>query len=174
MYIIIGLGNPGEKYKNTRHNAGRMAAELIEKSGQVSAKFITPDTFMNKTGAFVAKYVKSKKVAEKLVVIYDDLDLPLGAFKVAFNRGSGGHRGLDSIIRALKTREFTRIRIGIASTTPSGKIKKPKGDVAVEKFILSDFRKPETEILKKVLKKVAEAAAVICEDGREVAMNKYN
>lgn len=158
------MGNPGEEYAKMRHNAGRLASAEIQKLGSPKLKVLIPDTFMNKTGAFVAKYVKSKKAAEKLVVIYDDLDLPLGAMKISYNRSSGGHRGVESIIKALKTQEFVRIRIGIA--------KKKKSDV--EKYILSDFKKPEMEILKKVFKRVAQAVEAIAEDGREVAMNQFN
>jgi len=161
MYIVVGLGNPGEEYSHTRHNTGRMATEFV--SGKVSdIKILTLDTFMNKTGTAVAKVVKSKKAAEKLVVIYDDLDLPLGTLKISYNRSSGGHKGLESIIRALKTKEFTRIRIGIGK----------KEDV--EKYILGEFRKPELETLKKVFKKVTEAVQMIAEEGREKAMNKFN
>src|SRR3989344_6264457 len=99
MYIIVGLGNPGHEYARTRHNTGRMAAEFVSK--KVSGiKVIIPDTFMNKTGRAVAQVVKSKKAAEKLIVIYDDLDLPLGTLKISYNRSSGGHKGLESIIRA--------------------------------------------------------------------------
>ena len=113
MYIIVGLGNPTEEYAHTRHNSGRMAVDFVSKNAKTEAKFIFPDTFMNKSGSFVAKIVKSKKAAEKLIVIYDDLDLPLGSLKVSYNRSSGGHRGLESIIKALKTEAFIRIRIGI-------------------------------------------------------------
>lgn len=173
MYIIVGLGNPKEEYALTRHNAGRMAADFV--SEKVSGvKVFVPDTFMNKTGGAVAKVVKSKKAAEKLVVIYDDLDLPLGTLKISYNRSSGGHRGVESIIKALKTEEFIRIRIGVSPTTPSGKLKKPKGEAEVEKFILSDFKKPEMEILKKMFKKIAEAVGTIAEEGKEVAMTKFN
>src|SRR3989344_192452 len=112
MYIVVGLGNPSAKYAKTRHNTGRMAADNVR--DKVSGiKVFVPDTFMNKTGSAVAKVVKSKRAAEKLIVIYDDLDLPLGTMRISYNRGSGGHKGLESIIRALKTREFIRIRIGI-------------------------------------------------------------
>ena len=110
----------------------------------------------------MAKMVKSKKAAEKLIVIYDDLDLPLGTLKISYNRGSGGHKGLESIIRALKTKEFIRIRIGIGK----------KKDV--EKHILGNFTKLETDTLKKVFKKVSEAVEVIVEEGREIAMNQFN
>jgi len=169
MYIIVGLGNPGEKYARTRHNTGRMAGEYIEKFGDVKAKFIFPDTFMNKSGVAVAKALgnpstalRARKEADKLIVIYDDLDLPLGSLKISYNRGSGGHKGVESIIRVLKTKEFIRIRIGIGK----------KGDV--EKHILSPFKKSELEILKKVFKRTKEAIQIITEEGREKAMNRFN
>lgn len=173
MYIVVGLGNPKEEYSLTRHNTGRMVADLIaEKVNGV--KVITPDTFMNKTGPFVAKHVKSKKAAEKLIVIYDDLDLPLGVMKISYNRSSGGHRGVESIIKALKTEAFIRIRIGISPATPSGKLKKPKGEEAVEKHILTEFKKPEMEVLKKVFKNVVTAVETIKEDGLATAMTEFN
>lgn len=174
MYIVVGLGNPGEQYARTRHNTGRLCAEFIEEKTNVKAKFITPDTFMNKSGVYVAKFIKSKKAAENLVVIYDDLDLPLGTMKISYNRSSGGHRGVESIIRALKTEAFIRIRIGIAPTTPSGKLKKPKGDVAVEKHILGEFKPAELIILKKVFKKAGEALASISDGGLTRAMTEFN
>lgn len=173
MYIVVGLGNPDDEYQSTRHNTGRMAADFVESKVE-GVKVFTPDTYMNKTGNAVAKVVKSKKAAEKLIVIYDDLDLPLGMMKISYNRSSGGHRGVESIIKALKTQEFIRIRIGISPATPSGKLKKPKGEVAVEKHILTDFKKPEFEILKKVFKSVVTAVEVIKEDGLESAMTEFN
>jgi len=167
MYIVVGLGNPGEKYAKTRHNTGRMAADFVADKVE-GIKFVVPDTYMNKSGSFVAKYIKSKKAVQKLIVIYDDLDLPLGALKISYNRSSGGHRGLESVIKALKTEEFIRIRIGISAK------KKPQGEKAVEKHILSEFKKPELEILKKVFKKVKETVETIVGDGKEVAMNRFN
>jgi len=161
MYIVVGLGNPGREYALTRHNTGRMAVDFLSEQVK-SVKVLAPDTFMNHSGKAVAKVVKSKKAAEKLIVIYDDLDLPLGILKISYNRGSGGHKGLESVIHALKTREFIRIRLGIGK----------KKDV--EKHILSNFTKSEMEILKKVFKKTKEVVQVIVEEGREKAMNKFN
>jgi len=173
MYIVVGLGNIGQEYENTRHNTGRMAADLI--SEKVSGvKVFTPDTFMNRTGSAVAKVVKSKKAAEKLIVIYDDLDLPFGALKISYDRGSGGHRGLESIIKALKTREFIRIRIGICPTTPSGKLRKPQGEADVQKYILGEFKKPEMEKLKKVFKTIVTAVETIKDHGLAPAMTEFN
>jgi len=174
MYIVVGLGNLGEEYKNTRHNTGRLAVEYLEKKDISKIKIVHLDTFMNKSGSGVAKIVKSKKAAEKLIVIYDDLDLPIGSMKISYNRGSGGHRGLESIIKALKTEEFIRIRVGTSPTTPSGKLKKPKGDREVEKHILSEFKKSETEILKKVFKRVVTAVETITEYGLPRAMSECN
>ena len=129
---------------------------------------------MNHSGKFLVKFIKTQKAAQKLIVVYDDLDLALGTFKISYNKSSGGHRGVESVIKSLKTEEFIRVRIGIAPTTPTGKIKKPKGEKAVLDFILSEFKPKETEILKKVFKKVSEAIVCIAEDGRERAMNVYN
>ncbi len=165
MYTVVGLGNPGEEYVRTRHNVGRMVAVLVD-----GVKVLEPDTYMNKSGSFVAKYIKSKKAAEKLILIHDDLDLPLGKVKISYNRSSGGHKGVESVIRALKTKEFIRIRIGIAPTTPSGKMKKVSG----EDFVLEEFKKSEESTLKKVVKRAAEAAETIAEEGLSAAMNVFN
>ncbi len=137
-------------------------------------KFILPDTFMNNSGKAVAPLVKTKKDLENLIVIYDDIDLPLGKIKISFNKSSGGHNGLNSVIKALKSQEFLRIRIGISPATPSGKIKKPKGEKAVLNFLLGEFKKPELETLKKLSKKVAEAVEIIFTESKEKAMSLYN
>lgn len=175
MFYVVGLGNPGEEYKDSRHNTGRMATEFFDsKNENKKVKVVVPDTFMNHSGKFVAKFIKTQKAAQKLIVVYDDLDLALGAMKISYNKSSGGHRGVESIIKSLKTQEFIRIRIGIAPTTPSGKLKKPKGEKDVLDFILGEFKPKEIEILKKTLKKVSEAIVCIVEESREKAMNVYN
>jgi len=189
--IIVGLGNPGAEYENTRHNTGRMILDmfrqkndspewqedkklrsLISKKNKIT--LLLPKTFMNKSGEAIVKIIKSKKAAESLVVIHDDLDLPLGRFKISFNRGAGGHRGVQSIVKALKTEAFTRIRVGIASATPSGKIKKPIGEKAVIDFILGRFKDKELETFKKTAKKISEAIELLAAEGREKAMGVYN
>ena len=195
QYLIIGLGNPGEEYENTRHNAGRMVVEAFRKKngfpewttdktlkarvskgtwGKDKVILVEPDNFMNVSGKSVAPLVKSTKDAERTIVVYDDLDLPLGGLKISFNRSSGGHKGLESIIKALKTKEFIRLRVGICPTTPSGKPKKPKGEEALLDFIVDSFKKAEVDEMKKVIKKGAEALAFILEDGREIATGKVN
>jgi PTH1 family peptidyl-tRNA hydrolase len=174
MYIVVGLGNPGEEYKTTRHNTGRMAGTFVEKKELEGVKVFEPDTYMNRTGPAVAKLVKSKKAAEKLIVIYDDLDLPFGSMKISFDRGSGGHKGIESIIKALNTKAFIRIRIGISPVTPSGKMKKLKGESVVEKHIMGEFKKSEMEVLKKIFKKSADAVEAIVENGLEYGMSHFN
>lgn len=195
QYIIVGLGNPGEEYENTRHNAGRMVVEAFRKKndfpewiqdkslkariskgslGKDKVLLVEPDNFMNVSGKSVAPLVKNAKDAERTIVVYDDLDLPLGGMKISFNRSSGGHKGVESIIKSLKTREFSRLRIGICPTTPGGKLKKPKGDDALLDFIVGPFKKTELDEMKKVVKNGAEALALILEEGREIATGKVN
>jgi PTH1 family peptidyl-tRNA hydrolase len=175
MHYIIGLGNPGEEYAQSRHNTGRMAVENYKlQTNSKKVKIIDSGEFMNNSGRAVAKHVKSKKAAHDLIVVYDDIDLPLGTIKISWDKGSGGHRGLESVVKALKTKEFTRVRIGIAPTTPSGKIRKPSGEKAVLDFILSKFKQSEIPMLKKTLKKASEAIQTIVEEGREKAMNEFN
>ncbi len=175
MFYLVGLGNPGEEYEKSRHNAGRMAVyHASEKLKVRGVEILTPDTFMNRSGSFVAKHIKSKKAALNLIVVYDDIDLALGSIKISFNKSSGGHNGLESVIKALKTREFIRLRIGIAPTTPTGKIKKPAGEQKVLDFLLSNFSPKEIETLKKVFKKTTEAILMIVEEGKERAMNVFN
>ncbi len=176
MKLVVGLGNPGTEYENTRHNTGRIVVDLVEKKleDKLKIKFLTPDNFMNNSGKAVAPLIKSKKDLKDLVVIYDDIDLPLGKMKISFNRSSGGHNGLNSVIKALKSEEFLRIRIGVSQATPKGVVKKPKGEKAVINFILGEFKKPELEILKKLSKKVAEAVETIFTEGKEKAMSLYN
>jgi PTH1 family peptidyl-tRNA hydrolase len=175
MKLVVGLGNPGTEYEKTRHNTGRIMVGLIEsKLEDLKIKFLTPDTFMNNSGKAVAPLVKTKKDLAQLVVIYDDIDLPMGKMKISFNRSSGGHNGLGSIIKHLKSEEFLRIRIGIAPATPSGKIKKPKGEKAILNYLLGEFKKSELETLKKLSKKVADAIECIFSESKEKAMSLYN
>ena len=153
MWTVIGLGNPGKEYENNRHNTGFLLVDFLvgkgekwEKSNQANCfyvwtkidkkkvEFIKPQTFMNKSGKTVDYVKKNHKLkSENIIIIYDDLDLPLGTFKISFNRGAGGHRGLESIIKALKSKKFIRIRVGISQTTSGGKLKKPQGEEKIIK-----------------------------------------
>jgi len=189
-YIIVGLGNPGEEYLNTRHNVGRMVLDAFVKAhelkdwqedkklkalkvegkvGKGKVLLLKPETFMNKSGESVKSLVKSKKVSEGLVVIHDDLDLPLGKIKISFNKSSGGHKGVESVMRAVKTEAFIRLRLGISGETASGKIKKPQGEEKVIDSILGEFKKTEADDLKKVVKKAVIALELIIKEGRERA-----
>lgn len=193
-YIIVGLGNPGEEYENTRHNTGRILVSWFGKSldaewkadkklnsdvakvkvGKTPVILVLPNTFMNKSGVSVKPLVTSIKSAEKLMVIYDDLDLPFGKAKISFNKSSGGHKGLESIIKAIKTEKFARIRVGISPITSSGKIKKPNGEEAVTKVILGKFKSDELVLLKKLSKKVNVALETFVSEGLEKAMTGFN
>jgi PTH1 family peptidyl-tRNA hydrolase len=197
-WVIVGLGNPGPEYENTRHNAGRMAVmhfaekdDVDEWKEDANAKAtvtkvgatvcVLPDTYMNKSGSAVLKYVKparreggSAKAAEKMIVVYDDLDLPLGVMKMSYDRGSGGHKGLESVMRAVKTKKFTRIRIGVSPATAKGVAKKPHGEEAVLKFILQKFRPSESDELKKIFKHASNAISATIEHGPMIAMNEFN
>lgn len=194
MFYIVGLGNPGAEYENTRHNTGWILLEHIRaalkfpeweenkkmnartaegKIGKGSVLFVLPETFMNNSGRSVAPLVKSKKAAEHLVVIHDDLDIPFGSVKFSFNKSSGGHRGVDSIVKAVKTEAFVRFRVGISATTPKGALKKPKGETAVSKHILGKFSPAELAALKKISQKIGDALATLVTEGREKAMSQF-
>ena len=193
-FIFVGLGNPGEEYENTRHNTGRDLVSWLGKSlnalwktdkklnseiakvkiGKSQAILLLPNTFMNNSGKSLKPLVKSQKAAEKVIVIYDDLDLPFGKAKISFNKSSGGHKGLESVIKNLKTEKFARIRVGISPTTSTGKMKKPSGEKEVMKVILGKWKEDELKELKKLSKKVNEIVPVFTESGLEVAMTQFN
>lgn len=175
MYTIVGLGNPGSEYARTRHNAGRMlVAALAEKNGiefkeqkkpalragtgdafGERVRLVLPDTYMNKSGAAVAKYVKSAAAAKTLIVVHDDIDLPFGKVRVSVDSSSGGHNGVRSVERAVKTRNFIRIRIGVAKQGKNkGAVvaKKPITDDAVVSYLLAKFTSREQKTVIGALK----------------------
>lgn len=195
MFYFLGLGNPGVEYENTRHNTGRMALIYIAKKnkfsewksdkisktliskGEIGGKkvvFVLPETFMNNSGNSAIHFVKSKNDLKKFVVVYDEMDMPIGKMKLAFNRGSGGHNGLESVIKKLKSREFLRIRIGVSKKTASGKVKKPAGVDAVINHLMKRFSTDEMEELKKVWKKIESAIEIFINEGRDKAMSLTN
>ena len=212
MYYILGLGNPGEEYDNTRHNTGRIVLSAFLKKNKFpepefdkklnslvstsklktfNLQLIMPETFMNKSGQSVGQIkdlrfkIKGKGKEKKteianLIVIHDDLDIPFGKFKVSFNKSSGGHKGVESIIKAVKTEAFVRIRVGIcpaSAKASAGKpviLKKPQGEKAVGDFILAKFKPAEIDVMKKVAKDAAEAIAMITEEGKDKAAGKWN
>jgi PTH1 family peptidyl-tRNA hydrolase len=193
--VVVGLGNPGKEYEKTRHNAGRMAVALVAKKadaddfslnktanaliakgsvGGKNATLVLPETMMNLSGKSVAAFVKTPKAAKDLLVIQDDLDLPLGTIKMVAGRGSGGHKGIESIMRALKTKDFARIRIGISAAGKKNQAKKVSGEEKVIKHVIGTFKPAEEAGLKKTLKKAAEAAELFASEGIEAAMQFAN
>jgi peptidyl-tRNA hydrolase, PTH1 family len=197
MHYIVGLGNPGEKYKNTRHNIGWLLLDACidalglpaphqssKASGRISEGVVVgteviclyPDTFMNHTGKAVAKLVPPTETL-RLIVLYDDIDLPLGEVKVSFGRGDGGHNGIKSIVESLHTKDFIRVRIGIASATvwpwETGAVRRPKGD-ALAKYVLGTLTKKETAVVAEMAKWLPDLVTTIIRDGKEVAMQEYN
>ena len=191
MKIIVGLGNPGTKYENSRHNAGFMV--LNELNNQLEfddfktqKKFkaetsegtinnekivlIKPQTFMNLSGECVIKLLQFFKVEPvDLWVIYDDVDLPLGQIRIRKEGSAGTHNGMKSIIQSLDFASFPRYRIGIESrgvTSPE--------QMDTKSFVLSDFSKDELEIFVKSAKKAAEAILLALNEDIESAMNEYN
>lgn len=201
MYLIVGLGNPGEEYENTKHNIGR---EIIEKCAKkcgvddnprtqraerssydgfthdkksnalvAQAKiekekvvFTLPETFMNKSGLAVAALAKFYKVKpEQIFVVNDDIDLPVGKIKVSFARSSAGHKGVEHIIKNLKTNRFYRLRVGI------GQKKKTKQAMEV---VLKKFSAKEADEIKKVIKKTCDAIICAISESPQKAMTIYN
>lgn len=186
MILIIGLGNPGEKFKNTRHNIGREIAEKFQKEtglknftfekkwnaqvsegkiGKEKVAVVLPDTMMNKSGSAVglaARFFKAKP--NDIFVIHDDADLPLGRAKLSFGKHSAGHKGVESVIRALKTRDFWRFRIGIAG----------KRDIPAERLVLKKFTPEEARFAKKTVKRTIGATREALEKSPEQAMNEFN
>ena len=162
-YYIVGLGNPGEEYDNSPHNSGKMMAQLFSKKYEGKrAKIILPDVFMNQSG----KAVKGIP-AKWLILLHDDIDLPLGHFKIVFNRGSGGHKGVESVIRTIGSEKFVRIRIGISP-------KKKPNHRELMKFLTHKLKPSESTAIKKISKKIMEALEVIISEGHEKAMTLYN
>jgi PTH1 family peptidyl-tRNA hydrolase len=165
----------GKQYDAEWKNDGKLSAQVAKvKIGKTPVTLVLPDTFMNNSGRSVKQLVASIKVAEKMVVIYDDLDMPFGNNKISFNKSSGGHRGLESIIKAIKTEKFARVRVGISPKTPTGKIKKPSGEDAVMKVIMGQFKPEELVVLKKLSKKISEALETFVDSGLERAMTGFN
>lgn len=165
--LIFGLGNPGKKYENTRHNVGSKAIDELESLNLTNVVLIKPQTFMNESGKAVKSLIRQYKIKpDNLIVIHDDIDLPLGKIRIVENRGSAGHKGVESIIQTLKTKNFTRLRIGILPK--SGKPRNP------EDFVLQKFKKEEEKIIKEMIEKTVEAVEMIFEEGLEKAMNRFN
>lgn len=184
-WLIVGLGNPGTSYEKTRHNLGFMVVDLLARESQTQVKrdecrsligravienqtveMAKPQTFMNLSGEAVnCLLVKPGRSVEKLIVISDDLALPLGSIRLRPKGSHGGHNGLRSIIDCLKTNEFVRLRIGIAPEHPLSNTRN---------FVLENFAKGESDAVEKVLEESADAVRAVIADGVEKAMAKFN
>ena len=186
MNLIIGLGNPGKAYANNRHNIGfrcvnhlskahgvplnqrqcrsRIGTGTIANTKVVLAK---PQTFVNLSGNAVTLLVQRFQIPlSNLVIIYDDLDIPLGNVRIRQRGSSGGHKGMQSIIDCLGSQNFPRIRVGI------GRPENDSGDTRA--YVLSDFSPAENTVVEKAIARVAEAILCLLAEGITTAMNKYN
>jgi peptidyl-tRNA hydrolase, PTH1 family len=187
MILIAGLGNPGEKYKNTRHNIGFKAIEKIATNFQfptseyqskfnvqISRQLINgkniiiakPLSFMNLSGEPISKIAQFYKMPfQNIIIIHDDIDIPLGKIKIIKNKGAGGHKGIISIIQKIGNKGFIRIRIGICPE------KKP---INPEIFVLQKFKKEEESLVKDALIKVVESVDMIINEGVDKSASFFN
>jgi PTH1 family peptidyl-tRNA hydrolase len=184
--LIVGLGNPGIEYQFTPHNMGFLAVDRIAEECGVRVNnrhcraqtartriaghevvLAKPETFMNLSGASVSELVREyeAKAEEDLVLLYDELDLPFGTMRIRPRGRSAGHNGVQSVIGALGTQEFTRIRLGIGPDYPVG-------DGA--RYVLSQFKKAQLGTVSEVLEQASDAVRVILTDGLQAAMNRFN
>lgn len=183
MYIIVGLGNPGSKYENTRHNMGFKAIDAMASEFGIDvnrAKFkgligegrigiekvilLKPQTYMNLSGQSVREIMNFYKIPEEnLIVIYDDFDLPIGSIRVRKSGGPGTHNGMKSVIQELGSRKFPRVRVGIGSS-----------DGSTIQFVIGKVGKDEQQILNEAAEAAASAATDIIRIGIENAMNIHN
>lgn len=193
MKLIVGLGNPGLTYARNRHNIGFMCVShlartqgirLDKKQGYArtgtgdidgnKAVLARPQTFMNASGEAVSRLVKKLNInLSDLIVIHDDLDLSLGKIRIRPGGSSSGHKGLDSIIARLGSRDFYRIRVGIGRPDiPEGSAANKEAEVI--DYVLSDFTPEERGIITRIIPEVSQAVACLITEGLEVAMNKFN
>lgn len=184
-HLIVGLGNPGNEYRENRHNVGFMVADHLAKglevkfgkvqseamvaqagSGESRVVLAKPRTFMNNSGVSVGQLVRFYKVPlDKLLIIYDDVDLPFETLRLRAEGGSAGQNGMKSIIEKLGTQEFARMRVGVG---------RPKGRMNTPSHVLQDFSRAEQDILPFVLGRATEAAQTFIHEGIVAAMNKHN
>jgi peptidyl-tRNA hydrolase, PTH1 family len=185
MKIIVGLGNPGRKYERTRHNAGFMAVDGLAKVlrvditqekhhalvgrariGSEAAILAKPQTYMNESGRAVGAILRGAyAVVTDLIVVHDELDLPLGSVRVKIGGGHGGHNGLRSIIEHVGSPDFIRVRVGIG---------RPAAGMDSADYVLSQFSVEENAAAVEAIAKAGEAAAVIVQEGPSRAMNIFN
>ncbi|MDD5043556.1 MAG: aminoacyl-tRNA hydrolase [Patescibacteria group bacterium] len=179
MKLIVGLGNPGKEYEKTRHNIGWRVLDALDLDWKENKKlkgeiakekntiYLKPQTFMNLSGEAVATTKQFYKIKpENIIVVYDDLDLPFGTMRIKKSGSSGGHKGLESVLKKIKSPDFTRVRLGTANNQ--------RAKIPAEKFVLQRFSPSEEKKLKNVIKTAKEALLTILTESAERAMNKYN
>ena len=191
MKLIVGLGNPGRSYLNNRHNMGficlrhfaQQADIRLDKkmslarigsgeAGNSRVVLAKPQTFMNLSGHSVCRLVKKFNINLcDLIVIHDDLDLPVGRVRIRRNISSGGHKGVSSIINELESQNFIRIRVGIGRLVPDIF---ETSEIDIVNYVLSDFTLEEKKTINQVIPKVSEAIYCLLIEGITAAMNKYN
>ena len=184
-YLLIGLGNPGREYKDTRHNFGfmlidRIAVRLNARGMKVQSKAIVtdatyedhklilakPQTYMNLSGQSVQGLVHFYKIPlTNVMVLSDDLDIPFGTIRIRAAGGPGGQRGLSSVIESLGTKDFPRLRLGIG---------RPPGRMDPANFILQNFSRDEMKSISEILDAAADAVLEFVKNGLNAAMNKFN
>lgn len=193
MHTIVALGNPGTEYETTRHNAGQVVMSDVLRAwgwgdpypsgklggrsveGVVAGKevrVIYPDVFMNHSGRAVKKSF-DRSDTDSLLVVYDDVDLPLGTLKLSYGRGAGGHNGLASIITELGTMDFARLRIGIAPVNWFGRTVRPRAEQLAD-YVLGGLTRRERDKLQAVARDAAAAIELLLSKGKEVAMTRFN
>ena len=194
MIIIIGLGNPGEQFKNTRHNVGFMAVDAfatknnfpefkLQKKADalvsehvldnVAVVLAKPQTFMNDSGKSAKELISNTKAAD-LVIIHDDIDLPVGKIKIIKERGSAGHKGVESIIQNVGNDGLIRFRVGIAS--PAGALAEEgqRKKIDAKEIVLKNFSEEEKKLIAEAIKKTTNAIDVFVAQGLEKAMQEFN
>jgi peptidyl-tRNA hydrolase, PTH1 family len=191
MKLIVGLGNPGYLYARHRHNIGFMCVSQLGKTysipfdrkqgaartglgalGGYKVVLARPQTYMNASGESVNALMKKFNIpADDLIVIYDDLDLPVGKIRLRLGGSAGGHKGIDSIISRIGTRDFYRVRVGIGRPDSDNDTAKEE---AVISYVLSDFPTEEKEAIDKAITQSCEAVVTLLKAGITEAMNKYN
>ncbi len=191
MYLIVGLGNPGEKFQNTRHNLGFDSIDLFRKKEgfenwgseekfkaeivkNESVILVRPLTFMNLSGLSVAKIANFYKISpDEIIIIHDELDLPLGHIKIRVGGSDAGHHGIESIIKELGDEKFIRVRLGIGNWhAVSGEHK--HAHFNAEKYVVDKFLPSENSTVKALVKRSVKAVEAIINEGIEKAQNQYN
>lgn len=185
MWAVVGLGNPGREYADTRHNAGYLAVKRLAGSWDVRVKkprylsktaelkrgtekvlLVLPQTFMNSSGQAVGELVRGLRIdPARLLVVYDDVDIPLGEIRIRKDGGPGTHKGMASIVQEIGTTKFPRLRVGIGTANVGEDI---------VRYVLSPFRRKEKALLGEALEKAREALELIVAGDIDRAMNLYN